>query len=459
MKRNTYRKAPRRNKFPHVKRLFFVVSVLTTAVLLIQLFEVEKPQVKLLSNISVVNSGTEIVLNLKDKRSGIRTVDIYLEQSGKTAHLHSKRFERKGFLKSGGLKAIDVTFLANKKGLGILDGKVNLIVTVQDFSFWGWLNGNEANEIYPMTLDSKPPEVIILDFPAIIKPGSSAIVVYQTNELLEKHGVLLNGNFHRGFPLPDRGGKTYGAIVSIPFSAKSISESLVEVYDNAGNKTNTPFYTNLRSIPTIEDRIEVSEKFLNRKLPDIVQQYPEVNGDMLDKYLYVNREIRKLNNDRIREVCSQSTTEKLWEGKFIRMSRSSRKASFADKRHYFYEGKKIDETFHLGIDLASVRHADVKAANKGKIVFADFLGIYGNMVILDHGFGVFSLYSHLSQILVTKEKVVASGTVIGKTGTSGMAGGDHLHLSMLVNGIFVNPAEWWDKKWVNLNIVQYLSGV
>jgi len=104
------------------------------------------------------------------------------------------------------------------------------------------------------------------------------------------------------------------------------------------------------------------------------------------------------------------------------------------------------------MDIASTRRAEVKAANNGKVVFGDYLGIYGNMVLLDHGQGVFSLYSHLSQINVTVGDSVKGGGVIGLTGTTGMAGGDHLHFSMLVHGTFVTPKEWWDKHWIDVTI-------
>ena len=119
---------------------------------------------------------------------------------------------------------------------------------------------------------------------------------------------------------------------------------------------------------------------------------------------------------------------------------------------------EIDQQVHLGIDLASTRQADIKAANRGNVVFADYLGIYGNTIILDHGQGIFSLYSHLSQISVAVGELIDKGVVIGLSGNSGMAGGDHLHFSILVNGIFVTPLEWWDQQWLQLNIEDVLYG-
>ena len=90
----------------------------------------------------------------------------------------------------------------------------------------------------------------------------------------------------------------------------------------------------------------------------------------------------------------------------------------------------------------------MEASNAGRIVYADYLGIYGNTVIIDHGMGLYSLYGHLSAIDVAKEQMVNRGQSLGHTGQTGLAGGDHLHFSMIVQGIQVNPVEWWDPAWV-----------
>ena len=199
------------------------------------------------------------------------------------------------------------------------------------------------------------------------------------------------------------------------------------------------------------DRINVGDNFLETKIPEFSQYYPEMTGDMKEKYIYTNTTIRLANNAKISQLCQTSMEERLWDDKFIRMAGASR-AGYADYRTYFYKGVEIDKQVHLGMDIASTRRAEVKAANKGKIIFADYLGIYGNMVLLDHGQGVFSLYSHLSKIDVVVDDIIDKGVVLGFTGKTGMAGGDHLHFSMLINGVFVTPKEWWDQQWIEVTI-------
>ncbi len=82
------------------------------------------------------------------------------------------------------------------------------------------------------------------------------------------------------------------------------------------------------------------------------------------------------------------------------------------------------------------------------VLYAAPLGIYGNCVILDHGLGVQSLYGHLSIIDVKEGDTVEKGQALGRTGTTGLAGGDHLHFTMLVDGVMVSPVEWWDPHWM-----------
>jgi len=132
-------------------------------------------------------------------------------------------------------------------------------------------------------------------------------------------------------------------------------------------------------------------------------------------------------------------------------------ARFGDKRDYYYKGKKIDEQVHMGVDLASLANSDVPAANNGRVIFADRLGIYGLTVVLDHGQGLASIYSHLSNIGVQIDQDVTKGEIIGSTGQTGLAGGDHLHFGVMVSGLFVNPIEWWDNHWIQDNIMKKLA--
>jgi murein DD-endopeptidase MepM/ murein hydrolase activator NlpD len=191
----------------------------------------------------------------------------------------------------------------------------------------------------------------------------------------------------------------------------------------------------------------------------------DVPGDsktpLVDKFWIINNKLRKINYETTMQACRDTDNVLYWDGKFKRLPRSANRAGFADRRTYKYNEKIIDHQTHLGVDLASVAHSPVPASNRGKVVFMDYLGIYGKTIILDHGFGLFSMYSHLSSynLNVKKDKIVSKGEIIGNTGVTGLAGGDHLHFGMLVHKTFVNPVEWWDAGWIDNNIMSKIRTV
>jgi len=169
---------------------------------------------------------------------------------------------------------------------------------------------------------------------------------------------------------------------------------------------------------------------------------------MLPAFLKVNGELRKINSDAIDALSKKTSPTRLWKGPFVQLGNSQVEASFADHRTYFYQGREVDQQFHLGFDLAVTARVAVVAANDGTVAHASWLGIFGNCVIIDHGMGVQSLYGHLSSFDVKVGDAVMKGQTVGRSGMTGLAGGDHLHFTMLVNGHAVNPVEWWDAHWV-----------
>lgn len=177
----------------------------------------------------------------------------------------------------------------------------------------------------------------------------------------------------------------------------------------------------------------------------------------LERYVKMNNEVRADNEKTLLEIGRRTAPNILWSGAFQRLPRSAVKANFGDNRTYMYNGQKIDHQTHMGLDLASVAHAPIPAANDGTVVFAEPLGIYGNLVVVDHGLGLQTLYSHLSEIMVQVGDVVKKGDTLGRTGTTGLAGGDHLHFGVMLAGIEVQPIDWFDKKWIKNTITDRLA--
>jgi murein DD-endopeptidase MepM/ murein hydrolase activator NlpD len=189
---------------------------------------------------------------------------------------------------------------------------------------------------------------------------------------------------------------------------------------------------------------------MQKVVPAILSQTPELEqrGSLLDNYLAINGELRAANSQYLIDLAADSVQEFLWSRPFLQMPNSQVMSTFADRRTYLYEGRSVDQQDHLGYDLASTARATIPAANDGIVVLARFFGIYGNAVVIDHGFGLMSLYGHLSSIDVSEADVVERGQSLGRSGETGLAGGDHLHFTMLLRGLPVNPVEWWDGHWI-----------
>jgi len=415
------------------------------------LMEFEKPTVSVEKEIKFVGGAMDLPVQAADKKSGIRQIAVTVFQNGTVYPLFSREFPRQSWLKQAGPAEVRETVEMDAKGLGLKEGAAELAVTVQDFS----LKRNSAELRFPVTVDSAPPMLTVEHAQLHLQQGGSGIVVYSSSEPLARHGVVIDRRFFRGFPL-DGKERQYIAYIALPWDSAKPEDTRVVGADQAGNQGHAPFSVYFKKAKEKRDRIEISEGFLQKKMPEFEQHYSEMQGTELDKYLFVNQKARVWNAEKIAEICRNTAVEQLWHDRFLRMPGAGR-AAFADQRTYYYKGQEIDQQTHLGIDIASTARAEIRAANRGQVVFADYLGIYGNTVIIDHGQGLSSLYSHLSRIETAVGKMAEKNEVIGRSGTSGMAAGDHLHFSMLVQGIFVTPVEWWDQHWINVNIKNIIS--
>jgi len=286
------------------------------------------------------------------------------------------------------------------------------------------------------------------------------MVLYRASPPDVRSGVRVGDVEYPGFPASGAGVAAADPALKVAFFALLYDQGLntpiaVFAEDEAGNSAKVTFVDNVFEKPFKRSRIELEDRFLQRVVPEIIERAPELNiatdtgDDLVPAFLKVNGQLRQMNADRIATLVTGKTSpSRLWNGPFLQLGNSQVEASFADQRTYFYKGNKIDQQVHLGFDLAVTSNVAVLAANAGTVVNASWLGIYGNCVIIDHGMGVASLYGHLSSFEVKAGDKVAKGQTIGRSGMTGLAGGDHLHFTMLVNGRPVNPVEWWDPHWV-----------
>lgn len=334
-----------------------------------------------------------------------------------------------------------------------------------------WLRRPEPT-VHEITLPVRltPPSISTTGPPIYLTQGGSSLVVYRTDAEAVEHGVQIGDLFFPGFPVPGtagagaeradagRAGEQF-AFFGAPHDLDDPSAVQLVAKDALGNAMSIPFLDHYRRRPPTTDTIRLSDRFMARVVPAILGQTPELEdqGDLLANYLMINRDLRRANTETLFELAAETQPRFLWDRPFRQLPGSQRMASFADQRTYTYEGREVDQQTHLGFDLASYRQAPVAAANDGVVVLARYFGIYGNTVVVDHGYGVMSLYSHLSGLAVAAGDTVERGQSLGKTGVTGLAGGDHLHFSMLVHGQQVNPLEWWDPNWLQNRIATPLG--
>jgi len=454
-----------------MKKAFFLVLFLIILVpaawILVLKYEGEKPVVDINLPSLYLKKSYEISLNVEDKKTGLRDIRVSIQQKGKDKTLLQKQYETfklsEIFL---GAKVVQDSFIipVRARQYGMTDGEAIIRIMVSDYSWRGWNSGNILNIEKKVIIDSKPPKVDVLTKRHNVGKGGTGLIIYELFEEDIKSGVKVGDNFFPGHTGLFDNKNIYTAFFALNDNQGPGTKLEVIAQDTAGNITKRGFYHYIRDVKFKTDILNIPDSFLNRKMPEFdvgekTGSFQNKKNPLLEKFLYINNHVRKNNVEQILQVPLKSENQKLWNGRFLRLRGSAKRSGFADRRIYKYKGREIDRAIHLGIDLASTANASIKAANSGRVILTQFVGIFGNSVIIDHGFGLCSLYSHLNQISVNSGDIVEKGDEIGSTGFTGLAGGDHLHFSMIVHNVFVNPVEWWDKTWIENNIISKIDYV
>jgi murein DD-endopeptidase MepM/ murein hydrolase activator NlpD len=304
-----------------------------------------------------------------------------------------------------------------------------------------------------------PPTIQIVSNFHYVNQGGCEAVVYRVGEGAVRDGVRSFGWWFPSFPVPGPDKQLRFAFFAVPYDKTDASDVRLIAEDEVGNRAEASFIDKFTPRPMSTDTIEVTDAFMNKAVPEILSQSPEIadQGDLLKSYIEINRELRKKNAQTLKEMGRKSAPKFLWNQPFLPMPNAKITAAFAQRRTYLYNGRNIDTEDHLGFDMASVERDAIPASNSGTVVLARFFGIYGNAVVLDHGYGLQSLYGHLSSIAVKEGQTVQRGQELGRSGQTGLAGGDHLHFTMLLQGLPVSPVEWWDPHWIQDRVARKLG--
>jgi len=394
-------------------------------------------------------------LNLKiEDTSGIKSYKVILQSSAGEKTLYS---EQPLILKN----SINIEVEPPRSAYAMKDKVVKIIVEANDASRWNFLSGNSSVKEFELTIDKRRPELVTITHSYKINKGGSAVVIFKVNDENLKD-IYIQTNYDKKFiPQPFYKEGYYISLLAWPISSENFKATIIaNDYAQNVSKSYIPFYLKQKNYKI--SRIKISDKFLKGKIAELAEEFVETQGveNPLEQFKIINEDVRAKNEKLIHEITSKVSKEMINNFKVNKMyplKNAQVVATFGDHRKYLYEGNYISESYHLGLDLASNAMAEIIPQNGGDVVYSDYNGLYGNMPIIYHGLGLYTLYGHCSSVNINTGDFSNAKKAIARTGKSGYAMGDHLHFGVLVQGIEVRPAEWMDSTWIKLNITDVIK--
>jgi murein DD-endopeptidase MepM/ murein hydrolase activator NlpD len=418
------------------------LKVLLLSFLLLALAGCGKPSVDLPTPVTTIGQATPVSVHVHDTH-GVKKVTATVEQSGSLYQVWQS---------AGETKTADSTFTFSvgvKTTPQLRDGAAKLIIEATSSGMFGGSDRMER-DVKVVTL---PPTVSADSDQHYLYLGMADLATMNFTGSYTEAGVRVGDERFRAWPMPD-GKPGYFSLFAFAWNMPAGTIPLVYASNGAGNDVTTPItviFPKKEQPVYTQHEIQVTDQFMQKVLGEL-----DANGtgDPVARFVRVNTEMRKANNKTLSDLRLKTADHFLWSQPFTRQSHSQAESTFADKRSYIYQGKKIDEQVHLGYDLAVTQHVGVEASNDGRVVWAAPLGIYGNCIVVDHGYGLQTIYGHLSRIDVHEGDTVKRGGIMGLSGMTGMAGGDHVHFGMQLDGVQIDPKEWWDPHWIQDHIAR-----
>ncbi|WP_428100015.1 M23 family metallopeptidase [Candidatus Rariloculus sp.] len=405
----------------------------------------------------------EFVMTIETPRGELNSLEVTLEQNGATLPVFSlSGGDTSALVREGSDRLVLRQPLGKERFESLLQGPASIAVTAARPVLFGYREAETAAG-HDFEVSLRPPLLGVQSQFHYVNHGGSEVVVYRVTPADAVSGVRVGEHEYPGFPAAGAGMEGADPSIHVAFLALLWDQELatpitVFARDSLGNEASATFAYRTFAQQFRESRINLSDGFFANVVPAILQNSPDFRvddpSDLLASYLSINRDMRRENDAYIAALSRETSPEILWQGPFKQLINTAVESGFADQRDYYYDGEVVDHQTHLGFDLASTVAAPVLAANRGRVVHSGWLGIYGNCVILDHGMGLQSLYAHLSSVDVGEGDLVELDEQLGRSGATGLAGGDHLHFTMLLNGNAITPIDWWSAQWVEDRILR-----
>ena len=424
------------------KAIVLVIALAVLTPIAILLVRSATPVLDLPLPVAFIGQATPITVHVRDPR-GVRKVTAFVEQNG-------AQFQVWEIAQPSPAADCTWSFVVGVRSTPQLqDGNARLIIEATSND----LLQRRARLERDVTVVTQAPTLSVDSEQHYLYLGMADLAVFNVSGRWTAAGVRVGDQKFRSWPVPS--GKP-GLFSLFAFAWNMPAGTIPQVFvtNGAGNDVTTPLSVQFpkKEQPkyTVHD-LQVTDVFLQKVVGELD---PNGSGDPVTRFVRINNEMRSANNRTLSDLRLKTADRFLFSQPFARQSHSQAEASFADVRNYIYQGKKIDQQVHLGYDLAVTQHVGVEASNDGRVVYAAPLGIYGNCIVVDHGYGLQTIYGHLSHIEVHEGDLVKRGQVMGQSGMTGMAGGDHIHFAMQLDGVQIDPKEWWDSHWIQDHVAR-----
>jgi murein DD-endopeptidase MepM/ murein hydrolase activator NlpD len=410
------------------------------------------PTVDLPSSFSAIGQSTPVTVHLHDPH-GVRTVSAWLEQNGNRYLVAETHLPAQRIFWHRGVPDSDWTFSAGSQSVPQLkDGQARLMVEATSNDFRAKTVSLERD----VEVVTRPAAVGADQEQHYLYLGMADLVTLNLSGYWTEAGVRVGDQKFRAWPMPD-GKPGFFSIFAYAWNVPQGTVPVVYATNPGGNEAKAPiaFEFPKKEQPKYRVRdLPIDDRFMQKVVNELDPNGP---GNLVTRFVRINNDMRRADNRLLSDLRLKTEPRFLWSEPFLQQPNTKVEANFADVRNYIYQGRRIDQQVHLGYDLSSTQHVDVLASNDGKVVYAAPLGIYGNCIVVDHGYGLQSIYGHLSEIAVHEGDMVKRGQSMGKSGMTGMAGGDHIHFSMQLEGIQIDPKEWWDAHWIQDHIAKRVA--
>jgi len=305
---------------------------------------------------------------------------------------------------------------------------------------------------------NKPKVTIIKTSPQIIR-GGCALLIFKIDDFSPLDVYIQDDENIKFYAQPFNKNGYYIGLTEWNVHKFKFSANLHAI-DKAGNFSIVKIPLVTKNIDYKISKIDVKDNFVSEKKNEIHAILSNIPTNALEKYQYIIQTLQSKSVVSIKDLTSIRMTGFLSNfimNPFKPIKNPKVSSDFGEYRIFKYKDTVVREDYHLGIDLFDIEQTKIDLQNSGIIGFSGYNGSSGNLILIHHGLGLYSVYMHCSQMFFKAGDTVGPGDIIGRTGQTGYALGDHLHFGMILQGYYVNPKEWMNSLWIQSNIQQVID--